>query len=114
MPLSTRPSPASPPPPTPDPGNRLVPVLRTSSTKPGTQVPGFVHPVAWTASRRVALQWGHPCGVGPGSGSPSGARRSTGEEALVARIGKDRKVHVIEPAPAVPDTPGPLTVPAPS
>ena len=32
----------------------------------------------------------------------------------MARIGKDRKVHVIEPAPAVPDTPEPLTVPAPS
>jgi len=39
---------------------------------------------------------------------------STGKGALVARIGKDRKVHVIEPAPAVPDTPEPLTVPAPS
>ena len=32
----------------------------------------------------------------------------------MARIGKDRKVHVIEPAPAVPDTAEPLTVPAPS
>ena len=32
----------------------------------------------------------------------------------MARIGKDRKVHIIEPAPAVPDTPEPLTVPAPA
>ena len=32
----------------------------------------------------------------------------------MARIGKDRKVHVIEPAPAVPDTPEPLIEPAPS
>ena len=47
-------------------------------------------------------------------GSRWGARRSTREEALVARIGKDRKVHIIEPAPTVPDTPEPLTVPAPS
>jgi hypothetical protein len=31
----------------------------------------------------------------------------------MARIGEDRRIHRIEPAPAVPDTPEPLTRPAP-
>jgi hypothetical protein len=30
----------------------------------------------------------------------------------MARIGEDRRIHRIEPAPAVPDTPEPLTRPA--
>jgi len=32
----------------------------------------------------------------------------------MARIGEDRRIHIIEPAPAVPDTPEPLIAPTPT